>query len=184
MKHSLLFTFLILAIAISAQEKLRIVPITDYNEFDYTELDSNLTIEKLFKDSIGCIELVSLKPYPGSRKGYFRDETIIRGNGIDVSHLHKVLKLDTSKWEQLSTILKIPAPEINTETLCYMPRNGLIFYSTTGKIISYLELCFECNMRRNSGIPLTDPQINFSDEKYQKLKSLFNDVGMKIYEPE
>jgi hypothetical protein len=183
MKHSVLFAFLILATAISAQEKLRIVPITDYTEFDYAELDSNLTIEKLFKDSIGCIELVSLKPYPSSRKGYFTETTIVRENGIDVSHLKTVLKLDTAKWEELSAILEIPAPEIDTETLCYMPRNGIILYSKSGVIISYLELCFECNMRRNSGIPLADPQINFSDEKYRKLKSFFNESGMKIYEP-
>jgi hypothetical protein len=183
MKHPLIFTFLILAITVSSQEKLRIVPITDYTEFDYTELDSNLTIENLFKDSIGCIELVSLNPYPVSRKGYYITETIIRQNGIDVSHLRTILKLDTAKWAQLSAILAIPAPEVDVETLCYSPRNGIVFYSKNGEIISYLELCFECNMRRNSGIPLADPQINFSDEKYQKLKNLFNESGMKIYEP-
>lgn len=175
MKTVALFFSLFLISNLFSQEELRIVPITHYSEFD-------LTISDFINDSIGCIELVSLSAYPGSRRGYFRAESIIRADGIDVSHLHKVLKLDTSKWEQLSTILEIPAPEINTETLCYMPRNGIIFYSTNGKIISYLEICFECNMHRNLGIQLSEPYVNFSDEKYQKLKSLFNKSGMKIYE--
>ncbi|HLP54176.1 MAG TPA: hypothetical protein VK151_04070 [Fluviicola sp.] len=180
MKPATLLLFLLLFSNLFAQEKLRIVPITHY---DYDKFDPTITIQDLFRDSIDCIELVSLSGYQSSRKGYYYERTIICPNGIDVSHLRIVRQLDTAKWQQLSTILALPAPQENMLSACYAPRNGIIFYSKSGEIVSYLELCFECNMNASSGIPLADPLINFSAEKYQQLKNLFNEIGMKIYEP-
>lgn len=42
------------------------------------------------------------------------------------------------------TIRKGYKSNIFSDKNCYMPRNGVVFYDETGKVICFLEICFEC----------------------------------------
>lgn len=59
---------------------------------------------------------------------------------------------------------------------CYNPRNAIIFLDKKGKILEYIELCFECQQVRfskNANLGLRCAQ------KLDLLKALFRKVGIK-----
>ncbi|WP_116788404.1 hypothetical protein [Flavobacterium psychrotrophum] len=57
-------------------------------------------------------------------------------SGKDVDSLSKLLINYTIRKGYKSNIMQ--------EVKCYQPRNGVVFYDETGKVICFLEICFEC----------------------------------------
>ena len=65
---------------------------------------------------------------------------------------------------------------IEEEMNCYNPRNAILFLNNSGKVIAFLELCFECE-----GFRASSENIYFGDkcnQKYPKLKRLFRNSGV------
>jgi len=60
---------------------------------------------------------------------------------------------------------------------CYIPRNAILFRVSDGKVIAFIEICFECSNTRQSSenISLGEP----CDRKLDMLKALFKQVGIK-----
>lgn len=63
------------------------------------------------------------------------------------------------------------------EMMCYMPRNAVVFRNKSNEIITYLEICFEC-LRFNN--PRKDLNIVFCQDKYDRLKNYFGQLGIKF----
>jgi hypothetical protein len=60
--------------------------------------------------------------------------------------------------------------------LCYNPRNAIVLYDKKGKIIGYIEICFECiRIRTESDIPQL-PQL--SQEGFDNLMAVFIKYGL------
>lgn len=98
----------------------------------------------------------------------------LNNDSIDFSKITKRKEVRPKKI--IDFILKSLEEQNNGITLCYNPRNAILFYGDKGTIISYLEICFECDHIRwlnNFGI------IGFTSEEYDKLESFFVKKGIK-----
>ena len=60
---------------------------------------------------------------------------------------------------------------------CYIPRNAILFRDSDGKLIAFIEICFECQNTRESSdeISLGEP----CEQKLDMLKALFKQVGIR-----
>lgn len=64
-------------------------------------------------------------------------------------------------------------------TGCYYPRHAIIFLDNTDKVISFLEICLECQqLKTNLPRENTGP---FCEGKYRLLKEFFVSIGIKHY---
>lgn len=102
------------------------------------------------------------------------ESTIMMANSqLDTAHIGNRYELDTMHYDQLYSIL-YESKSTNLLTMCYNPRNGIIFYDSAGEMIGYVEICFECGrMYTLSGTPFLGER---SDESYEELKTLFEAV--------
>jgi hypothetical protein len=60
--------------------------------------------------------------------------------------------------------------------LCYNPRNAILFSDGKGKVISYVEICFECLQIKTE--PKNLQLGDFCLDKWDKLKAFFKKVGV------
>ncbi|WP_289665184.1 hypothetical protein [Flavobacterium panacagri] len=68
-------------------------------------------------------------------------------------------------------------PHEFVDTMCYMPRNAILFLDSNNKIIAYLEICFGCDHYKSS-----DKRLNIGEyctTKYDMLKSIFEESNIK-----
>ncbi len=65
---------------------------------------------------------------------------------------------------------------IGSMTMCYNPRNAILFLDTNGKIFEFIEICFECRKTKESS-----PKIYLGEMCEQKLgmiKTFFKTAGI------
>jgi hypothetical protein len=66
-----------------------------------------------------------------------------------------------------------------TSVGCYEPRHAIVFTYSSGKVITFIEICFECKeirtelMEESTGV--------FCEGKYELLKKYFVSVGIKYF---
>lgn len=60
---------------------------------------------------------------------------------------------------------------------CYEPRNAIVFVDNKGKVLGFIEVCFDCKQYviepKNMAIG------EFCDEKFDRLKEIFDKSGIK-----
>lgn len=98
----------------------------------------------------------------------------LNSNSIEHSKIIKKKELKPTKLVRF--LLKTLEKQSSGATLCYSPRNAILFYNELGEVISYLEICFECDHIKwwnNFGL------IGFTTDQYDKLESFFNKNGIK-----
>jgi hypothetical protein len=59
--------------------------------------------------------------------------------------------------------------------MCYEPRNGIVFENKAGKVIGYIEICFDC-LRHEIEPPMR--LGSFCSEKYNALRGIFIAAGI------
>ncbi|MCF6405029.1 hypothetical protein L3C95_19160 [Chitinophaga filiformis] len=67
--------------------------------------------------------------------------------------------------------------QVISKTGCYIPRNAILFRDNNGKVIAFIEICFECRNTR-----LSSENISLGEHcqwKLDMLKALFKKVGIK-----
>ncbi|CAN5306595.1 hypothetical protein BH10BAC4_BH10BAC4_04360 [soil metagenome] len=62
-------------------------------------------------------------------------------------------------------------------TLCWEPRNAIVFYDRNETIVGYVEFCFQC--RKHSVMPESLKLGDFCDKKYDLLKDFFKRSGIQ-----
>lgn len=103
---------------------------------------------------------------------------------------------DTICYKKLDEIITLTKPQIDSLTdilynvglkgpitigyssLCYIPRNAILFLDSAGRTFEYIEICFECDDHKLSSENI-DLGI-FCDQKYNLLKKLFISSGIQI----
>ncbi|MCF6405030.1 hypothetical protein L3C95_19165 [Chitinophaga filiformis] len=68
-------------------------------------------------------------------------------------------------------------PKVSRVTQCYSPRNAILFRDTNGKVIAFIELCFECQNSRESSNKISLGEL--CEQKFDLLKALFRQVGIE-----
>jgi len=112
--------------------------------------------------------------------------------GLDAKWVTDSITIDTKDWHEVRTVTSEKKysladvlynfqfntdPGVIMEASCYMPKNAIVFYDSSSKIIAALELCFECHKMRAypENIEFGDNCVN----KLDLLKNFFKMNGVK-----
>ena len=64
-----------------------------------------------------------------------------------------------------------------SEAACYNPRNAILFLDNKGKVIDFIEICFECRKTSESSDKVSLGEM--CDQKFEMLFKLFKKVGIE-----
>jgi hypothetical protein len=99
----------------------------------------------------------------------------------DTIKMKEVISLTTPQVDSLTDILfnygKARDRVGSIELGCYTPRNAIIFRDSNGKVVAFIEICFECQ-----GTRIIDKRISLGEMctyKLNMIKDLFRKVGIK-----
>lgn len=105
----------------------------------------------------------------------------LKSGALDTGLVKEVQELSPAEVDSLTHILYNIVYKgyffTETDIKCYRPRNAIVFYNDAGKLLAYIELCFECkkNVLSTQRIKTGD----FCEEKYELLKDFFARMGIK-----
>lgn len=117
----------------------------------------------------------------GNRDEYINDSLPRQNDTICYSKLNEIRTLTITQIDKLTDILynyEYTGPtHIMITSLCYVPKNAILFLDKNSKVFEFIEICFECDRIRESSeeISLGD----MCDQKIDMLKSFFNEAGIK-----
>lgn len=99
----------------------------------------------------------------------------------DTLRLKEVISLTMPQVDSLTDILfnygKARDRVGSIELGCYTPRNAIIFRDSNGKVMAFIEICFECQ-----GTRIIDKRISLGEMctyKLNMIKDLFRKVGVR-----
>lgn len=81
---------------------------------------------------------------------YLKSFTVYQGKAIKKYFAREIVEIDKNQIDVISNLLfnyKIKNPRKikgGTQINCYSPRNAILFLDENEKVISHLEVCFEC----------------------------------------
>lgn len=139
--------------------------------------------------SLPDVEKIEIISYPDrqwwdtiatSRSGYVTvSESVVDGKlMVKASGIKDRVVLDEdSKILLYKTLDSHNCPEILGETLCFNPRHNILFYNSKGKIISYIEICFQCSKIRVS----ENLENKVCENRVDELKTFFKEAGIKYF---
>lgn len=158
--------------------------------------EDKLAIEA-FLDSVEYIELVKIEPKKIIHYDTLANDSIVARYtwrlSTTLNYNEKNITWDTTRFNQ-NTLIKEKdystlfnqilnkEPEIVSTSVCYQPRNGIIFYNKQKIAFAFLEVCFECSQTRKSNN--LEFIHHFTNEQYEELEKLFDkyDLITKIEE--
>lgn len=128
------------------------------------------------------VQLVSFKRDTiNSKQGDIRDSLPRMNDTICYSKLYEVKNLTLVQVDQLTDILYnygYSGPiHIGYSSNCYIPRNAILFLDNNGKVIEYIEICFECSETRQSSSKISLGDM--CEQKMEMLKGFFKKVGVE-----
>jgi len=93
---------------------------------------------------------------------------------------HEAVSLTSAQIDSLTDILynvgyNGPVHTIS-ESECFNPRNAIVFLNKKGKILAYIEICFECERYQASNKQVTIGEI--CTPKYELLRKFFVSLGI------
>ena len=101
----------------------------------------------------------------------------------DLSVYPKVFEsylLNKSDIKSLTNILynhSFSGKKYEEETMCYTPRNAIIFYDDRGFAFEWIEICFECSQYKKTSAKVQTG--DFCIGKYELLNGFFKKYGIK-----
>jgi hypothetical protein len=130
------------------------------------------------------IQLLSYDIQPGFNgpDGAIKNKLPILHDTICYSLLKETTALSKSDIDSLTDILfnvgYKGAIHIDSENMCFVPRNAIIFIDSAGNAFAYVEICFHCSRYEssNDNIQLGE----FCNQKFNLLKSFFIKQGIKF----
>jgi hypothetical protein len=123
----------------------------------------------------GAAEKVKLVSFRFHRNNY-----PVRRDSLLVDSLIETRTLTKNQLIKLTDILYNniyrAQPNYGVTTLCFFPRNAILFFDRTGKLIEYINICFHCDNYGSSSdkIWLGDN----CEQKMDKLRKFFVSAGV------
>jgi len=112
-------------------------------------------------------------------------KTPIDNDTIRYSKTKETVTLSTTNVNKLTDILynynysKETNSFVIRTAACYYPRHAIVFLNKSNKIITFIEICFECRRVKTS---LNKENIGqFCEGKYDLIKEFFISIGIKNY---
>jgi hypothetical protein len=107
-------------------------------------------------------------------------EIPMKNGNVDYTKLKEIKTLNKSEIDTLTDILfnesyRGPFSSFR-ESLCYNPRNAILFVDSKGKTFAFIEICFECLGHRLSSTKIKAG--DFCSEKYEYLRNFFAANGI------
>jgi hypothetical protein len=128
-----------------------------------------------------------LKQYPFNKAvkvqivSFDKPDSIIEGTlpikdkKVDYTQLKEIKTLDSKAIDTLTDVLYNygyrGVVHVELESLCYNPRNAILFVDSIGNTFAFIELCFECQGSRTSSKNVKTG--DFCSQKYDLLKAFF-----------
>ncbi|TMI63529.1 MAG: hypothetical protein E6H07_12160 [Bacteroidetes bacterium] len=135
-----------------------------------------------------------LKLYPFNKAAqvqivsFDKPDTLIEGKlpmknkKVDYSQLKEIKTLEKAEIDSLTDILYNNGYRgefhMEMESLCYNPRNAILFADSTGKAFAFIELCFECQGYKTSSSAVKTG--DFCDQKYKLIQTFFSKHGIEF----
>lgn len=120
---------------------------------------------------------------PFSKVQELPTEGLIINNGVmDTTTLIEKKELNFIQIDKLSNLIfntdyrKKDKTHYLTFGKCFEPRNAIIFLDSEGRVLDFLEICFNCQQYR-SGSEKLDPGV-LCTQKYELLSDYFKVVGI------
>jgi hypothetical protein len=111
----------------------------------------------------------------------YLDSVKIGQDSINLKEFEQHISLNLAQIEKLTDVIFNYSHKGKeyaiTNTMCYQPRNAIIFLDNSNKILGFIEICFGCNHLRTS-----DKRIDIGDyceQKYDLIKDIFRESGIK-----
>ena len=143
----------------------------------YLDTNSTAQVEQLLENT-AAIQFVSLLPLE-RQESISKDSTLSvftfgsitsQNQIVDKS---RVKRRATLHHNDVATLMSILCPQsiLNSSQSCYQPRHGIQFLDSTGKLLAFIEISFDCADLTSTGIPLTS---QLGTEEYAKLRGIFD----------
>jgi len=106
----------------------------------------------------------------------------LRNDSLNTAWINESITLNSEQINELTNILynfnysKTSDSHLSYASFCYLPRHAVIFYDSSGKMIEFMEYCFECTGNLSS-----NPQVEmgvFCQGKYDLLETFFRNNGI------
>lgn len=170
------------------------LPFIFLSQNDLSQIESTKVEAKAFFKQVEKIELIEIKPicntiktpvkvigFLGFKKKhnscyertiinhYKKNDTLI--HSINLDRINSSIVLEKEKYALLFDLI-YNSPIFEAEIACYNPRNGIVFYDKYGKVVGFLEICFQCHkIYPLEGTPFYKVTDNAS---FKKIKQLFD----------
>lgn len=117
---------------------------------------------------------------------YLKSFTFYQEQRIKKYFAREIVEINKNQIDHLSNLMfnykikKLPKLVINTPT-CYTPRNAVLFLDQNDKVISHLEICFECMQAYFSPDPYNTNDSVTQDncsERMDFLRTFFKNNGI------
>jgi hypothetical protein len=124
---------------------------------------------------------IALISYVWPESVVMEGEVPLKDGQLDTAYVKEVKVLSTAQVDSLTQILFNVGYKgyffTEVDAKCYNPRNAIVFFDATGKLLAFIELCFECQKYRLSSQKIRTG--DFCVEKYELLKDFFFKVGIE-----
>jgi len=109
---------------------------------------------------------------------YLKSFTFYQNKAIKKYFAREIVEIDKTQIDVLSNLMfnyKIKNPHKikgGTDILCYTPRNAILFLDQNDKVISHLEICFECIQAYFFPDPFNTNQLVSQKNCYERMNLL------------
>ena len=192
-KYITLILLLLFSAATFAQKKKKII------EYKFpTERDDSIATENykcIYRNIYSLQQRMQFYPFNKANKILlisYDDTTVtqnttpVKNRKLDITQVRESLVLNDLQIDSLTKILynvgvkstdywfQLADPGLK----CYNPRNSVIFLDGKGRVIDYIEICFECHQDRLSSKRIKNWAS--CESKFELLQDYFYWTGLKI----
>lgn len=123
-------------------------------------------IKEMPADSLGLPEEVRLyQPTP------------IKNNRLDYPNISETATLNANQTDKLTSILYEYDGTAYAPMPCYSPNHAVVFLKNEA-VLEFIEICFQCRAVQVSDSKKMGIRAAFCTEKYEMLRSFFQDAGI------
>jgi hypothetical protein len=127
------------------------------------------------------VEIISFEGYTINVNGRQVPHIPVSHDTVFYSRIKETQTLSSNYINKLGDIIHnygFPGKVIDIGSKCYEPRNGILFFDADGKLLDYIEICFECDRIGTSSNRISLGEL--CDQKLHMVRDIFIINGIKF----